>query len=50
LKVSDDFLKTLAPEQQHVLSNVDPIDGVLRKLLDPDLRQLFLDLEPQTEA
>jgi hypothetical protein len=50
LKVSDDFLKTLAPEQQYVLSNVDPIDGVLRKLLDPDLRQLFLDLEPQTEA
>ncbi|MVV47469.1 hypothetical protein EJA72_04250 [Pseudomonas sp. PB120] len=49
LKVADDYLKTLALEQQRVLNIVEPIDGVLRKIDDPALRKLFLDLEPQPE-
>lgn len=47
LKVSDDYLKTLPLEQQQALTTFEPIDGVFRKLDDPALRKLFLDLEPQ---
>jgi hypothetical protein len=49
LKVSDDYLKTLTPDQQVALSTFEPIDGVLRKIDDPVLRKLFLDLEPVQE-
>lgn len=48
LKVSDAYLKTLTPELQQALSTLEPIDGVFRKLDDPGLRKLFLDLEPKT--
>lgn len=47
LKVSEDYLKTLLPEQQQALNSFEPIDGVLRKIIDPDVRKLFLDLESQ---
>jgi hypothetical protein len=50
LKVSDDYLKTLTPELQQVLNTFEPIDGVFRKIEDPELRKLFLDLEPQTKT
>ncbi|MHC8346872.1 dermonecrotic toxin domain-containing protein [Pseudomonas sp. RT6P73] len=50
LKVSDDYLKTLTPELQQGLSTFEPIDGVFRKIEDPGLRRLFLDLEPQAET
>lgn len=47
LKVADKYLETLPPEQRRLLTTVEPIDGVLRKIVDPSLRKLFLDLEPQ---
>lgn len=47
LKVSDTFLKTLTAEHQAALVTFEPIDGALRKLDDPELRKLFLDLEPK---
>ncbi|MBU6958308.1 hypothetical protein KRR23_11220 [Pseudomonas sp. CVAP len=47
LKVTDTYLETLTPEQRRLLTTVEPIDGVLRKIVDPSLRKLFLDLEPQ---
>ncbi|MET0777033.1 MAG: DUF6543 domain-containing protein [Pseudomonas mandelii] len=50
LKVSDDYLKTLPLEQQQALTTFEPIDGVFRKLEDPALRKLFLDLEPQANT
>ncbi|MDR6914594.1 tetratricopeptide (TPR) repeat protein [Pseudomonas sp. 3296] len=50
LKVSDDYLKTLPLEQHQALTTFEPIDGVFRKLEDPALRKLFLDLEPQTST
>ncbi|MHC8317035.1 dermonecrotic toxin domain-containing protein [Pseudomonas sp. LB3P31] len=46
LKISEDYLKTLAPDLQKVLNTFEPIDGVFRKISDPALRKLFLDLEP----
>jgi hypothetical protein len=48
LKVSEDYLKTLTPELQKDLSTLEPIDGVFRKIEEPLLRKLFLDLEPET--
>lgn len=50
LKVSDDYLKTLPLEQQQALTTFEPIDGVFRKLQDPALRKLFLELEPQANT
>ncbi|MHC8389285.1 dermonecrotic toxin domain-containing protein [Pseudomonas sp. MDT2-39-1] len=50
LKVSDDYLKTLTPELQQALTTFEPIDGVFRKIEDPGLRKLFLDLEPQAKT
>lgn len=50
LKISDDHLKTLTPELQQALTTFEPIDGVFRKIEDPGLRKLFLDLEPQAET
>lgn len=47
LKIADSYLKTLTPERQQELTTFEPIDGVLRKIEDPALRKLFLDLEPQ---
>jgi hypothetical protein len=44
LKVADSYLATLTPDQQKTLNAFEPINGVLRKLSDPDLRKLFLDL------
>lgn len=49
LKVSETYLKTLTEEQKKVLTTVEPIDGVLRKIDDPDLQKLFFDLEPAAE-
>ena len=46
LKISDDYLKTLTPELQALLNTVEPIDGVLRRIVNPELLKLFLDLEP----
>ena len=50
LKIADDYLKTLSPDQQTALSAFEPIDGVLRKLVDPDLRKLFWDMEPKAKT
>ncbi|MGB5828778.1 MAG: DUF6543 domain-containing protein [Pseudomonas mandelii] len=50
LKISDDYLKTLPLDQQQALTTFEPIDGVFRKLEDPALRKLFLDLEPQANT
>ncbi|EJM20834.1 hypothetical protein PMI21_00765 [Pseudomonas sp. GM18] len=50
LKVSDDYLKTLSPDLQQVLNTFEPIDGVFRKIEDPVLRKLFLDLEPKADS
>ncbi|MNI30734.1 hypothetical protein D3C73_845900 [compost metagenome] len=50
LKISDDYLKSLSPEQQAALNSFEPIDGVLRKLVDPDLRKLFWDMEPKAKT
>jgi hypothetical protein len=47
LKVADEYLKTLSAEQQTALNTIEPIDGVLRKLVDPELRKLFWPLEPK---
>jgi len=47
LKISDDYLQALKPELKEVLPTLKPIDYVLRKIVEPDLRKLFLDLEPQ---
>ncbi|MHC8303416.1 dermonecrotic toxin domain-containing protein [Pseudomonas sp. PB3P13] len=49
LKVSDNYLKTLLEDQRKALTAVEPVDGVLRKINDWDLRKLFLDLEPQED-
>ncbi len=46
LKVSDIYLKTLADTLQKSLTDFEPVDGVLRKIGDPDLRKVFFDLEP----
>lgn len=46
LKVSDTYLMTLLDEQRKTLTTVEPVDGVLRKINDWDLRKLFFDLEP----
>lgn len=48
LKVADDYLATLTAAQKQTLNTFEPIDGVLRKITDPALRQLFLTLEPKT--
>jgi hypothetical protein len=50
LKIADDYLKTLSPDQQTALNTFEPIDGVLRKLVDPDLRKLFWDMEPKAKT
>lgn len=44
LKVADSYLETLTADQQKTLNAFEPINGVLRKLSDPALRRLFLDL------
>lgn len=49
LKISETYLKTLTEEQRNTLLTVEPIDGVFRKIDDPDLRKLFFDLEPVRE-
>jgi hypothetical protein len=49
LKISESYLKTLTDEQRKILVTAEPIDGVLRKIEDPDLRKLFFDLEPAAE-
>ncbi|MGE8190665.1 dermonecrotic toxin domain-containing protein [Pseudomonas sp. NPDC086278] len=49
-KVSEDYLDTLKPELRETLTSVEPIDGFLRKITDPALRKLFLDLEPSVNA
>jgi hypothetical protein len=48
LKVADDYLTTLTAPQKQALTAFEPIDGVLRKITDPALRQLFLTLEPKS--
>ena len=50
LKVSETYLKTLSGDLQKTLSAVEPVDGVLRKIDDPELRKLFFDLEPQDDT
>jgi hypothetical protein len=53
LKVADGYLETLTVDQQKSLNAFDRVNGVLRKLTDPALRKLFLDLpvleEPAVE-
>lgn len=48
LKVAEDYLATLTATQKQALTAFEPIDGVLRKISDPALRKLFLDLEPKS--
>lgn len=50
LKISETYLKTLTEEQRKILTTVEPIDGVFRKIDEPDLRKLFFDLEPKVEV
>lgn len=50
LKIADSYLETLTSEQQLALNTVQPVDGVLRRLTDLSLRDLFLALEPQKNA
>lgn len=47
LKVSETYLKTLTKEQQKTLTTVEPIDGFLRRLDNPEVRKLFFALEPE---
>lgn len=50
LKVSETYLKTLSQDLQKVLGTFEPIDGVFRKINEPALRKLFLDLETTVQA
>ncbi len=47
LKVADGYLETLTADQQKTLNAFEPVNGVLRKLTDANLRKLFLDLPAQ---
>ncbi|MHC8405016.1 dermonecrotic toxin domain-containing protein [Pseudomonas sp. TMB3-21] len=46
LKIADTYLQSLTAEQQKTLTTFEPVDGVLRKINDADVRQWFFDLEP----
>jgi hypothetical protein len=47
LKVSETYLQTLSDEQRKALGTVEPVDGVLRKINDWEVRKLFFDRDPQ---
>lgn len=49
LKPSDLYLKTLSAEQLKALTTFEPVDGVLRKISDADVRKWFFDLEPAAQ-
>ena len=46
LKIADTYLQSLSAEQQKSLTTFEPVDGVLRKINDADVRKWFFDLEP----
>ncbi|WP_166221961.1 dermonecrotic toxin domain-containing protein [Pseudomonas atagonensis] len=50
LKIADAYLKDLTPALRSSLTSFAPIDGVLRKINAPELRQLFFDLEPKAAS
>lgn len=50
LKISETYLKTLSQDLQKVLGTFEPIDGVFRKISEPALRKLFLDLEAPSQT